>query len=156
MLIRPIFWYALPLLLYRSCDEPDHGWLTCAGAGVEPAEENVMRRPPYSSTESIFGRGAIRFIIVLGHNELIALGVGYASWRAGWEAGKPCFYHPDLFTTGAALSVRSEENSLFKNWGCFPTVDGMAVLSTLGLQLAVIYVPLAAHLFYQHYPGLNC
>jgi len=40
--------------------------LPALALGVEPAEKNVMRRPPYSARQSIFGRGMVQFIIIIG------------------------------------------------------------------------------------------
>ena len=53
--------------------------LPALALGVEPAEADVMARPPQAATESIFGRGMIPFLVVLGvAMSLISLGVGVA------------------------------------------------------------------------------
>jgi P-type Ca2+ transporter type 2C len=150
MLIGPFLGMPLPLLplqiLWMNLITDG---LPALALGVEPAEENVMRRPPYSSTESIFGRGAIQFILGLGIvTSLIAIGVGYASWRAGWETWQTLLFTTLIFSQLAlALGVRSEENSLFKI-GLFSNRSMVwAIVSTLGLQLAVIYVPFLQRIF---------
>ena len=150
MLIGPFLGMPLPLLplqiLWMNLITDG---LPALALGVEPAEENVMRRPPYSSTESIFGRGAIQFIIGLGVvMSLIAIGVGYASWRVGWETWQTLLFTTLIFSQLAlALSVRSEENSLVKI-GLFSNRSMVwAIVSTLGLQLAVIYIPFLQHIF---------
>ena len=40
--------------------------LPALALGVEPAEADVMERPPLAATDSIFGRGMVPFIVVLG------------------------------------------------------------------------------------------
>jgi Ca2+-transporting ATPase len=150
MLIGPFLGMPLPLLplqiLWMNLITDG---LPALALGVEPAEENVMRRPPYSSTESIFGRGALQFIIAMGIvMSLIAIGVGYASWRAGWESWQTLLFTTLIFSQLAlALSVRSEENSLFKI-GLFSNRSMVwAIVGTMVLQLAVIYVPFLQRIF---------
>jgi Ca2+-transporting ATPase len=117
--------------------------------GLEPAEKDVMRRPPYPAAESIFGRGMgtqmIRFGFLMG---LISLSVGY--W--GWKTGNP-HWQTMLFTTltlaqmGNALAIRSYRDSLF-SIGLFSNKPLLgAVLLTFLLQLAVVYLPPMQDLF---------
>ena len=108
-----------------------------------------MRRPPYSSTESIFGHGAIQFIVGMGVvMSLISIAVGYFSWQAGWESWQTLLFTTLILSQLAlALSVRSEENSLFKI-GLFSNKSMVwAILGTVLLQLAVIYVPFFQRIF---------
>jgi Ca2+-transporting ATPase len=123
--------------------------LPALALGVEPGEENVMKRPPYSSSQSIFGRGMVAFIIGLGLvMSLVALGVGYWSYQQGsadWQSL--------LFTTlilsqlMLALEARSEQNSLFHIRLFSNPSMVWAVLITAGLQLSVLYVPLLRDIF---------
>jgi Ca2+-transporting ATPase len=78
---------------------------------------------------------------------LVSLGMGYWTWRAGWDS-----WQTMLFTTltlsqmGHALAVRSRD-SLFKV-GLLSNKPLLgAVLLTFGLQLAVVYVPFLQNLF---------
>ena len=48
--------------------------------GIEPPESDVMKRPPYSATESVFGRGMPTFIIVFGVVLMAVGGFTGASW----------------------------------------------------------------------------
>ncbi len=123
--------------------------LPALALGVEPGEENVMKRPPYSSSQSIFGRGMVAFIIGLGLvMSLVTLGVGYWSFQQGsadWQSL--------LLTTlilsqlVLALEARSEQDSLF-HIGLFSNPSMVwAFLITIGLQLSVLYVPLLRDIF---------
>jgi Ca2+-transporting ATPase len=150
MLIGPFLGMPLPLLplqiLWMNLITDG---LPALALGVEPAEENVMRRPPYSSTESIFGHGAIQFIVGMGVvMSLISIAVGYFSWQAGWESWQTLLFTTLILSQLAlALSVRSEENSLFKI-GLFSNKSMVwAILGTVLLQLAVIYVPFFQRIF---------
>ncbi len=147
MFLGPILGMPLPLLPLQIL------WinlvtdgLPALALGVEPAEQNVMRRPPYSSTESIFGRGMGVFIITAGLvMSLMALGVGFAGW---WRDSSPeSSWQTLLFTTlvftqlAVALSVRSESSSLWKV-GFFSNPSMVfALIGTTVLQMIVIYVP---------------
>jgi Ca2+-transporting ATPase len=69
--------------------------LPALALGVEPAEKNVMKRPPYSSSESIFGRGMVPFIVVIGIvMSLISISIGLIAFRAGDPPGNPCSLRP--------------------------------------------------------------
>jgi Ca2+-transporting ATPase len=150
MLIGPFLGMPLPLLPLQIL------WinlvtdgLPALALGVEPAEENVMRRPPYSSRESIFGGGVVRFIVGFGIlMSLVSLLAGYLSWRAGNPQWQTIVFTTLIFAQLAlALEVRSEENSLLKI-GLFtnrPMI--IAVIVTVLLQLLVIYLPFLQRIF---------
>lgn len=150
MLIGPFLGMPLPLLplqiLWMNLVTDG---LPALALGVEPAEENVMNRPPYSSTESVFGRGATRFILVMGFiMSLIALGMGFFLWRAGWESWQTTLFTTLIFSQLAlALSVRSEENSLAKIGLLSNPSMLWAILLTIGLQLLVVYLPAMQKIF---------
>ena len=78
---------------------------------------------------------------------LVSLGMGYWTWRAGWDN-----WQTMLFTTltlsqmGHALAVRSRE-SLFKVGLLSNKALLGAVLLTFVLQMAVVYVPFLQNLF---------
>lgn len=111
--------------------------------GVEPAERDVMRRPPRDPRESIFAQGMAFNIIWSGLvMALLSIGVGY--W--GWRSGNPA-WQTMIFTTLTmaqlcqSLALRSQMDSLF-SIGVF--TNRMLVgtfLLTLALQIAVIYLP---------------
>lgn len=150
MLIGPLLGMPLPLLplqiLWMNLVTDG---LPALALGVEPAEENVMKRPPYSSSESVFGRGATQFILGMGFvMSLIALGTGYFLWRAGWDSWQTMLFTTLIFSQLVlALSVRSEENSLFKIRLVSNPSMLWAILLTIALQLMVVYLPVMQRIF---------
>ncbi len=117
--------------------------LPALALGVEPAERNVMHRPPYPPSESIFARGLLRDIIWTGLlMGLVSLGVGYGYWqadRAHWQT--MVFTVLTLSQMFLALASRSERDSLF-HIGLSSNRSMLGAVSlTFVLQLAVVYVP---------------
>jgi len=115
---------------------------------VEPAEPNVMKRPPFSPRESIFSRGLgsymIRIGIVFAILTIVLMQWAYTHAHA---SGDPNRWKTMVFTTlclaqmGHAIAIRSNtqltieldpRTNLFV-WG--------AVIFTTTLQLMLIYVP---------------
>jgi Ca2+-transporting ATPase len=123
--------------------------LPALALGVEPAEKNIMRRPPYSPTESIFGRGMALFIIVAGiFMSLVSLGVGWWSYTSGDPAWQSLLFTTLIFSQIVlAIEVRSETNSILKT-GLFTNRSMViAVASTVLLQFVVLYVPFFQSIF---------
>ncbi len=117
--------------------------------GVEKAERNTMRRPPYPPNENIFARGVGRDILWVGLvMGLLSLGVGYWYWIRDLPT-----WQTMVFTTltisemGFVLAIRSQQDSLF-SIGIFSNryLIGAVLLTTL-LQIAVIYVPFFQAIF---------
>jgi Ca2+-transporting ATPase len=134
MLLAPFLGKPIPLLPLQLL------WLNLLtdglmglGLGVEPAERNTMRRPPYSPKEGVFSRG-------MGRHGAIALAVG--TWY--FYTDQPT-WQTMVFTTLAlsqvwqAFATRSLRDSL-ATVGLFsnPFLLAMAVL-VFGLQMAVVY-----------------
>ena len=149
MLLAPLAGMPLPLLPLQIL------WINLVtdglpglALGVEPPEQDTMRRPPHHPQENVFGRGLGRHVawagLLMG---LVSLGMGYWTWRAGWDN-----WQTMLFTTltlsqmGHALAVRSRE-SLFKVGLLSNKALLGSVLLTFLLQLAVVYVPFLQRLF---------
>jgi P-type Ca2+ transporter type 2C len=117
---------------------------------VEPAEPNVMKRPPFSPRESIFARGLGLYMVRIGIIFAI-LTIAMMSWAYGYTHtpghGDPDAWKTMVFTTlclaqmGHAIAIRSNtqltiELNPFTNlfvWG--------AVIVTTIMQLMLIYVP---------------
>ena len=150
MLIGPFLGMPLPLLplqiLWMNLVTDG---LPALALGVEPPEKDVMKRPPYTANESVFGRGMVQFIIGIGII-MSALAIG-AAWGL-WHEGDPR-WQTVLFTTlvlsqlAVAVATRSEENPI---WRLNPFTNRsmvLAVFLTIALQLAVIYLPLANTIF---------
>ncbi len=144
VLVGPLLGMPLPLLPLQLL------WLNLLtdgllglGMGVEPAEREIMSRPPVSPGESIFAGGMGGHIVRVG---LLIGAIGLATGYGYWRGGDP-HWQSMVFTTLAisqlfqALASRSNRDSLF-SIGLFsnPLLAGMAAL-VLVLQLAAVYLP---------------
>ncbi len=150
MLIGPILGMPLPLLplqiLWMNLVTDG---LPALALGVEPPERDVMKRPPYTASESIFGRGMVQFIIGIGI-VMSALAIG-AAWGL-WHGADPR-WQTVLFTTlvlsqlAVAVATRSEENPI---WSIGPFTNRamlLAAVLTIALQMVVVYLPVANRIF---------
>ena len=143
MLFGPLLGMPLPLLplqiLWMNLVTDG---LPALALGVEPAEEDVMRRPPQAATASIFGRGMVAFIVVLGlAASLVSLAVGLFAFRAGDAHWQTLLFTTLIFSSLAlAVGVRSETQPFWKRPLSNPALLGALVL-TVALQLAAVYVP---------------
>jgi Ca2+-transporting ATPase len=123
--------------------------LPALALGLEPAERHTMNRPPHDPNENFFGRGMGRSIVWIGlFLGLVCLSVGYQYWRINnptWQT--MLFSTLTLSQMGNALALRSDRDSLFQI-GLLSNKPLLgAVLLTLGLQLAVVYIPVLQTLF---------
>jgi Ca2+-transporting ATPase len=115
---------------------------------VEPAEPNVMQRPPHDPNESIFARGLGSYMIRIGIIfAILTIALMLWSYNEAQNSGDPDRWKTMVFTTlclaqmGHAIAIRSntqltiELNPLTNLyvWG--------AVIVTIILQLMLIYVP---------------
>ncbi|HIK30545.1 MAG TPA: cation-translocating P-type ATPase [Oscillatoriales cyanobacterium M4454_W2019_049] len=125
--------------------------LLAVALGIEPAERNVMNRPPYKPNESVFSRGVGRDILWVGFLlGMVLLGVAWGYFTKNPEG---VYWQTMVFSTlafsrmGLAQTMRSDRDSLFSlnPLGNKPLLG--AVLLTFSLQLAVIYVPFFQTLF---------
>lgn len=150
MLLAPFLGMPLPLLplqilwINLVTDGP-----TALTLGVEGPERNIMRRPPYKPDENIFGRGLGRHAVWVGAlMTLLSLGIGLWYWRSGQENWQTMLFTTLAFSQmGHVLAIRSERDSLFhmgllSNKWLFCTV-----LTTLLLQMAVVYLPFLQEIF---------
>ncbi|MBW2470982.1 MAG: cation-translocating P-type ATPase, partial [Deltaproteobacteria bacterium] len=116
MIIGPLLGMPLPLLplqiLWMNLVTDG---LPALALGVEPAEDDVMKRPPRSATESIFGGGTTQFIIAFGLLlSVVALVPGWTLWDGDDETWQSVLFTVLIFGQLAlALEVRSERRSLF-------------------------------------------
>jgi Ca2+-transporting ATPase len=118
--------------------------------GVEKAESDTMRRPPYPPGESVFARGVGRDVLLIGFLlGGLSLAVGYFYWLQDpngiWQT--MVFTTLTLSEMGYVMAIRSNRDSLF-TIGPFsnPALIGAVLLTTL-LQLAVVYVPFLQAIF---------
>ncbi len=155
MLFAPLLGMPLPLVPLQIL------WINLVTDGlpglamaVEPAERDIMRRPPRDPREPIFDRDMVRHLFTFGVlMGCVSLGAGFWFWsenpttdyNASW--GTIVFTVVTLSQMGHALAVRTSRDSLFRV-GVFSNLAMLgSVTLTLGLQLAVIYVPSLQRLF---------
>ncbi len=110
---------------------------------VEPQERGVMRRPPRPPGESIFARGlwqhAVWVGLLMGGATLFTQAWAYHTGYAHWQS--MTFTVLTLSQLGHVLAIRSDRDSVFRQ-GFLSNVPLLgAVLFTVGLQLATLYVP---------------
>jgi len=110
---------------------------------AEPAEAGVMRRAPRLPEESIFAHGMWQHVVwvglLIGGLSIAAQAWSYRSGATHWQT--VVFTVLTLSQLFHALAVRSERTALFR-LGLTSNLPLLgAVLLTVGLQLAVIYVP---------------
>ena len=150
MLIAPFLGMPLPLLPLQIL------WINLVTDGlpslalsIEPAERDVMKRPPRNPRESIFGQGLGIHIIWVGLlMGIVSLGMGWGAFRAGdpsWQT--MVFMTVTVSQLFQSLAVRSQRDSIFRIG--FHTNPALAatVVGTLLLQLAVVYLPFAQIVF---------
>jgi Ca2+-transporting ATPase len=136
--------------------------LPALALAVEPAEPNVMKRPPFSPRESIFARGLGWYMVRIGVIFAI-LSIVLMEWayfyseainspelsRARWKT--MVFTTLCLAQMGHALAIRSNTRlTIQMNPFSNPYVLGAVVLTTV-LQLLLIYVPPLRAFFGTHY-----
>jgi len=122
--------------------------------GVEPADPNIMKRPPNPPSESVLARGLGIYMLWVGillgsvclATELIAVRVLQLPEDDGvWQT--MVFTTLGLSQMGNVLAIRSDRESLF-TIGIFSNMALIgAVLLTTVLQMLVIYVPFMQRIF---------
>ena len=150
--LAPILGFAIPLL-------PTHIlWINLVTDGLpglalvtEPAEKDIMKRPPRPPKENLFAGGLVTRIILTGI--VLTVAAIFIQWWAAGRLYDVSTQQTMVFTTlcfvqlGNALSVRSVYHSLFssrifankKLWG--------AIILTVILQLLIVYVPFLNSIF---------
>ncbi|MCC7460936.1 MAG: cation-translocating P-type ATPase [Gammaproteobacteria bacterium] len=110
---------------------------------AEPAERDVMNRPPRRPTESLFARGLGAHAFVVGLlMAALALGVQAWYWHAGARSWQTAVFTALCFMQLAhVMAIRSERSSLFVlGLGSNRPLLGAVALTAL-LQLAIVYAP---------------
>ncbi len=123
--------------------------LPAVALGVEPKEKGLMRQKPRDRREGILSGGVIYDIIWIGMLMMAGTLILF-SWALGpqnmWDANlmrarTVAFYTLTMFQMFNVLAIRVERDSVFTT-GFFKNKYLIAaVLSTILLQFAVIYVP---------------
>jgi P-type Ca2+ transporter type 2C len=114
---------------------------------VEPAEADVMERPPFHPQENIFARGLgwyiLRIGVVFGLQTIALMELVYNSGNPSWHA----HWKTITFTTlciaqmGHALACRSDSKLIIELNPISNPYLFVSVIFTTGLQLALLYVP---------------
>ena len=155
MLVSPLMGLSLPLtpvqLLWVNLVTDG---LPALALGVEPAAPDIMEEPPHAPDEGVLARGTGSYILWVG----LLLGIvcvvtQLLAERYGLGGSDPRIWQTMVFTTlalsqmGNALAVRSD-HQLVARLGLLsnPLLVG-AVLLTLVLQMAVVYVPFLQKVF---------
>ena len=144
MFLAPFLGLPIPLLPIHIL------WINLVTDGLpglaltaEPGEKNLMKRPPRPPQESVFARGMWQHILWVG---MLIGGLSIAGQAWAFERGSEN-WQTVVFTVLTfsqlvhVLVIRSEQQSLFAQglWSNRPLVA--AVLLTVLLQVAVIYLP---------------
>lgn len=150
--LAPLLGFAIPLLPIHIL------WINLVTDGLpglalvaEPAEKDIMNRPPRPPRENLFAGGLIPRILLTG---VIMTGVAvFIQWWTANQGHDVRTQQTAVFTTlcfvqlANALSVRSMYHSLFSSklfgnrgmWG--------AIILTVGLQLLLVYTPVLEGIF---------
>lgn len=140
MLIGPLLGLGLPLLPGQILwiNLLTHG-LPGVALGAEPAEPDVLRRPPRPPDEQILGDGLLRDVLALGALlTAVTLGTGLYAAAAGWPWQSMVFVVLGLAQLGIALASRATRprGTRWANPGLLAAV----ALSALA-QLAAVAIP---------------
>ncbi|NTU62823.1 MAG: cation-translocating P-type ATPase, partial [Chloroflexi bacterium] len=120
------------------------------GMGVEPAEKNVMQRPPVRPSESIFAGGMVSYIVLVGLlTGAVALAVGVAYYHTGSAYWQTMIFTVLCFSQiGQAFATRSSTESFFK----MRLLGNRLLLGMAGAvalaQIAAIYLPFMNRFIY--------
>jgi len=116
---------------------------------AEPAERGIMRRPPRPPGESLFAGGLWQHVLFIGlliggmclAVQAWALATGHAHWQT------MVFTVLTLAQMAHVMAIRSESEPLWRQGLASNRPLLGAVLLTLALQLATIYVPVLQPIF---------
>ncbi|KAG9290667.1 hypothetical protein G9A89_011630 [Geosiphon pyriformis] len=119
--------------------------------GVEPVDQDVMRRPPRAKDESILTPALIRRVLTSAASIVIGtLFIYITEMRDGVVTSRgttmtfTCFVFFDMFN---ALGCRSEKRSIFQLGFFTNPMFNLAVAGSIIGQLLVIYVPFLQAIF---------
>lgn len=139
--------------------------LPALALAVEPADPNVMKRPPHDPQESIFARGLGLYMVRIGI-VLALIAIGLMVWSYGYTAQVQSDvlsrdrWKTMVFTTlclaqmGHAMAIRSSSRlTIEMNPLSNPYVLASVMLTSV-LQLMLIYVPPLRNFFGTHFLSL--
>ncbi|HRQ51140.1 MAG TPA: cation transporting ATPase C-terminal domain-containing protein, partial [Agriterribacter sp.] len=152
IIFAPFLGLAIPLLPIHIL------WVNLVTDGLpglalvaEPAEKNIMNRPPRSPKENLFAGGLIPRILLTGI--LLAAAAVFVQWRVATGGYDVPTQQTAVFTTlcfvqlANGLSVRSVYHSMFTG-GLFANRSmWIAIILTVVLQLLIVYAPFLHPIF---------
>jgi len=105
--------------------------------GAEPADADVLRRPPRSPQESVLGDGLLRSVLIGGLCiAAVVLGAGLVADRLDRPWQSIVFVVLGLAQLGVALAVRARpEPGTARNWSLLAAVAVSGVLQIAGVLL---------------------
>ena len=150
LLLAPLFGMPLPLLPIQIL------WVNLITDGLpglafaaEPAERNVMRRPPRPPSESLLARGLWQHVLWVG-----ALIAGLCLLVQAFAGGSPAHQQTLVFTVLTlcqlwhAQAIRSEYDSLWRRGFTSNRSMLSAVLAALAMQAVVVHSEWGNQLFH--------
>ncbi len=146
MLLGPLVGLAVPLLAAQILwvNLLTHG-LTGVAIGAEPAEGDVMHRPPRPPEESVIGSGLWQRVLVMAAVMVLAcIGVGLWAQSDGRPWQTIVFLALTCMQLGVALGLRQRLLTR-ENPGML-----VAVVGSLALALAGVYLPVLQELLTLH------
>lgn len=116
---------------------------------AEPAEKNIMSRPPRHPKESIFANGLGWHIVIIGllmgGFTLLTQYISYHSANIHWQTMVFCTLC--FCQLALALAIRSERESVFKlNFFSNPFLL-ITIIVTILIQLCTVYIPVMNNVF---------
>jgi Ca2+-transporting ATPase len=117
--------------------------LPALALGVEPAEEDVMRRPPRPPGEEVLGRGTWGYILAVGTLlGVLCTSVAFPLYRAGDPGWRTALFTTLTFAQMAhVLAIRSVRVPLYRRGLLSNRPLLLSVCATVLLQLAAVYAP---------------
>ncbi len=114
----------------------------CLALVAEPAEADVMRRPPRPPDENIFARGIWQHIVWMGpFMALLCLGVQRLGLHTGGHWQTMVFTALAFCQLAHVMAIRSDRLSLFTQGLGSNLPLAITVLATWAIQMAVVYLP---------------
>jgi Ca2+-transporting ATPase len=144
--LAPFLGLAIPLLPIHIL------WINLVTDGLpglalsnEPAEPDIMKRPPRPPKESLFAQGMVPKILLQG--SIMAGTALYLQWWAVQQGYSVVVQQTMVFSLlcfaqlAHVMSVRSNDHLIFKKYILSNRPLWGAVLFTILLQLALLYIP---------------
>ena len=150
MIIAPLAGLPIPLLplqiLWMNLVTDG---LPALALGIEPAEEDVMDRPPRVAGEAIFGGGVVPFIGIFGSLlAAVSLLIGWYGWSTDDPAAQTMLFTTLIFgQLVLALEIRTDRRSLLSVGLLSNRAMLVAVAIGVVAHVVLVYVPFFQGIF---------